>query len=198
MSEVNAHGDAQLRTSSIFLIIGGLMLALGIYMGYAKASEILIIIFLLGSVVLFTITATPYLKLVKVSFFGKSEAPPSVPKVEPQPEAKAAQKPEEKTEIKAETKVKIQPDPGVEVKPDAALEMKPATSIEAFPVTAIAPATEVKAEALTPVKMDNREAVAKLMSTPLGELLLAGLIKDPQSAGRFVAQAISEAEKSQP
>jgi hypothetical protein len=55
--------------------------------------------------------------------------------------------------------------------------------------------SESKPEAKAEPKPEANTDVATLMNTTLGDVLLAGLAKDPESVGRIVAQAINRAEK---
>jgi hypothetical protein len=52
------------------------------------------------------------------------------------------------------------------------------------------PQSEAKAE---PKPADNTD-VTKLMNTTLGDVLLAGILKDSESAGRIIAEAITDAD----
>ena len=79
---------------------------------------------------------------------------------------KAAPQPEAKAEPKPETKAAPQPEAKAEPKPEAKAAHKPETNTD----------------------------VVTLMDTKLGDVLLAGLAKDPESVGRIVAQAIDQAE----
>ena len=45
---------------------------------------------------------------------------------------------------------------------------------------------------------NNKAGIAVLMETPLGDLLLAALLKDPESAGHVIAQAILAAQAPAP
>jgi hypothetical protein len=82
------------------------------------------------------------------------------------PEAKATPKPEAKAEPKPEAKAESKPEAKAEPKPKAKAEPEANTN------------------------------VATLMNTTLGDVLLAGLAKDPESVGRIVAAAITQAEAS--
>jgi hypothetical protein len=88
----------------------------------------------------------------------------------PQPEAKAKPQPEAKAEP--------QPEANAEAKPEAV----PQSEAKAGPQ----PQPEAKPEV--------KAGVATLLNTSLGELLLAGLVKDPEDAGRIIAAAITQAE----
>ena len=86
------------------------------------------------------------------------------PDIEPQPEAKAKPQPEAKSTPKPEAKP--DPQPAADAKPEAEAEPKP----------------EAKAD------------VAALLNTTLGEILVAGLVKDTEDAGRLIAQGIIQTE----
>ena len=181
MPEAKVHSDVQKPTFSIFLVIGAVMLALGIYMGYAKANEAHIIVILIGSVGLFVVAVMLCLKLVKMLLFNKAamstagskaKHPPTA-KVEVESKAIAEIKPGVSAEIPHEISPKIKPDTPVKVMPCTKVKIKPDVDVEIKPT--------VKASLKTSVKIDNRESVAIMMGTPLGELLLAGLIKYLQS-----------------
>jgi phosphoserine phosphatase len=100
--------------------------------------------------------------------------PPPENKGEPAPEAKGAPQPDAKAAPAAETKAEPQPEAKATPQPDATA----------------APVAEAKAG---PEPDDNID-VAKLMNTTLGDVLLAGVLKDPQGAGRIIAEAITHAE----
>ena len=74
------------------------------------------------------------------------------------------------------------------------LEAKGGPKPEAKPV----PRPEAKAtpqsEARAQPKPEAKTGIATLLDTSLGDLLVAGLIKDPEDAGRMIAAAITQAE----
>jgi len=112
---------------------------------------------------------------------AKAEPKPEA-KAEPKPEAKAEPKPEAKADRKPEAKAGPQPEAKAEPKPEAKADRKPEAKAAAQP--------EGKAEP----KPEANTDIATLMNTTLGDVLLAGLAKDPESVGRIVAQAINRAE----
>ncbi len=83
-------------------------------------------------------------------------------KTEPRPAAKAATKPE--------TDARPQPEAEVELKPEAKAAPKP----------------QAKAE------YEEHAGGATLLNRTLGDLLVAGLVKDPEDAGRIIAAAITQ------
>jgi H+-transporting ATPase len=85
-------------------------------------------------------------------------------KAEAKPEAEAKTAPEAKAEADPKPEAKPEPQPAAEAKPEA--EPKP----------------EAKAD------------VATLLNTTFGEILVAGLLKDPEDAGRLIAQGIIQTE----
>lgn len=166
MPEIQGLTPAQMRVSCVCLAIGAVTLAWGIHMGFTKDSGSIIAIVLLGSVVLFAVALWPFLKLYKFPLFNFNKASPPAAKTEPQPEVQA--QPEATSKVQAGAKSEIEP------------EVKPIPPAKAEPQP----------------RIDAKTDVAKLMNTTLGELLLAALTKDPEAAGRFVAQAISRAQES--
>ena len=115
--------------------------------------------------------------------------PKAEPKVEtktsPQPEARAEPKTEPKTEAKAEPKAEIKAAP----QPEAKAEPKPDAKAEPKAETKAAPQPEAKAGP----KSRADTGGAALLKTSLGDLLVAGLVKDPEDAGRVIAAAIAGA-----
>jgi H+-transporting ATPase len=85
---------------------------------------------------------------------------------------KAEAKAVPKSEAKSET----------EANPDAKLEAKPGAKAKFVP--------ELEAEP----KPLAKAGVAALLNTSLGDLLVAGLVKDPEDAGRVIAAAIAQAK----
>jgi hypothetical protein len=71
-----------------------------------------------------------------------------------------------------------------------ASDSKPETKATPKPEAKAEPKPEAKAEP------EANTDVATLMNTTLGDVLLAGLAKDPESVGRIVAAAITQAEAS--
>jgi hypothetical protein len=120
---------------------------------------------------------------------NKGEAAPEA-KGAPQPDAKAAPAAETKAEPVPETKAAPQPDakaaPVAEAKAELAPEAKAAPQADAK----VAPPAQVKAVP----EPDANTDVAKLLNTTLGDVLLTGVLKDPQGAGRIIAEAITQAE----
>jgi hypothetical protein len=101
---------------------------------------------------------------------------------ESKPEAKAAPKPETKAEPQPEAKAEPQPGAKAEPQPEAKAGAKPEAKVESKP----------EAEP----KPQSNASTATLLNTSLGDLLVAGLVKDPEDAGRIIAAAITEAGKS--
>ena len=115
---------------------------------------------------------------------------------------KADAEPVAKAEAPTDAKAPAEPEPKAEPKAEA----KPATT--AAPLAAEAagsksgddaqPEPEGKAEPIptavpAPQPSGNAE-LAALVGTSLGDIILAAVLKDPERAGRLVAQAITEAE----
>ena len=109
--------------------------------------------------------------------------PKTEAKGDPQPEAKAAPSPETTPAPQSEAKAEPQPD-------EAKAAPSPSVKAEPPPEATPPPQPEAKAE---PKPGDNTD-ITKLMNTTLGDVLLAGILKDPDSAGRIIAEAIAHAE----
>jgi H+-transporting ATPase len=134
----------------------------------------------------FLVTDPVKLLAYKVLDTVKSEAKPEV-KAEPKPEAKAEPEPDpEQTTNPAEAKSEARPDVKAEAKPDA----KPQPAAEPEPESAAKAAPEAEP------KPDAKAELATLLNTSLGDLLIAGLVKDPEDAGRIIAAAVSQAKAS--
>ncbi|MGA3398938.1 MAG: HAD-IC family P-type ATPase, partial [Acetobacteraceae bacterium] len=111
-------------------------------------------------------------------------------KVDPKLEAKDAPQPEAKAEPKPEAEVKVESEP----KPEAKPEPQPAAGAkpEAKPEAEAKPESEAKLKAEP--KPEAKADVAALLNTTLGEILVAGLVKDTEDAGRLIAQGIIQTE----
>ena len=110
-------------------------------------------------------------------------------KTEAQPEAQAKPKPDIGAEFIPTAKAEPQPQPQAEPRPEA--KDKPKAEVQA------APKSETRAEDPPAVKVapepQTSTGVATLLNTPLGELLVTGLVNDPEDAGRLIAAAIAQA-----
>ena len=114
---------------------------------------------------------------------------------EPKPEAKAAPQPEAKAELKPEAKAEPQPEAEAEPKPEAKAAPQPETEAEPKPQAKATPQTEAKGgpKPETEPKPEAKAGVVTLLDMSLGDLLVAGLVKDPEDAGRMIAAAITQA-----
>jgi H+-transporting ATPase len=132
------------------------------------------------------------------------------PKAESKPEAKAAPEPEAKTEpeaeSKSETKAAPEPEakaePKAESRPEAKAEPEPEAKTEPIPDANVRPQPEAKAcptadagaaarsDANARLQPEAEADVAALLSTTFGDVLVTGLLKDPEDAGRLIAQGI--------
>ena len=102
-------------------------------------------------------------------------------------EAKASPKPEAKAEPKPEAKAdgaRAQPDPAAKGAPLPEAKAQPKPDAKAEPKSDAEPVPPTPTSAAT------------LLNTSLGELLVAGLVKDPEDAGRIIAAAIKQAGAS--
>ena len=109
----------------------------------------------------------------------EAKAAPEAKADDARPDAEAEPKPEAKAELKPEAKAAPQPEAKAEPQPDAKAEPKP--EAKAGPKPETEPKPEAKASAAT------------LLDMSLGDLLVAGLVKDPEDAGRMIAAAITQA-----
>jgi H+-transporting ATPase len=107
-------------------------------------------------------------------------------KSEAKPEAKAAPKPDAKSEIQAEAKPKTEDEPKPDTKPEPTPGAKSAPQFGA----------KIEAKPEVELKPDAKADLATLLNTSLGDLLVAGLVKDPEDAGRIIAAAVSQAKAS--
>jgi H+-transporting ATPase len=82
------------------------------------------------------------------------------------------------------------PKPEPKARPEPQAEPKSAAKDE--------PGSKAKDEAIPEAKDETRPVsgadVAALLNTPLGDVLVAGLLKDPEDAGRLIAQGIIQTE----
>jgi H+-transporting ATPase len=115
--------------------------------------------------------------------YARAEEKPDA-KAEPKPDAKPEAKAKPEAESKPEAKAKPEPEPNPKAKPEPNPEAKPESqpAAEAKPGTEAEPKPEAKAD------------VAALLNTTFGEILVAGLVKDPEDAGRLIAQGIIRTE----
>jgi H+-transporting ATPase len=83
-----------------------------------------------------------------------------------------------KAESKPDTKVRVQP----KAKPEPNVEIKAQPDAKPQPPPKAEPVPEIS------------DDVTTLMNTTIGDVLLAGVLKDPEAAGHIVAEAITKAE----
>jgi len=167
MLEPQLLSSSQMNRSYIFLVLGVTILAFGLYMGFMKNSNSVIVLAFFGSsVVLFGLALSPIMKLYMYQIFNLT-------KIESQPEVKTESQPEVKIESQPEVKIESQPEVKIESQPEVKIESQP----------------EVKIESQPEVKID----VVTLMNTKLGEVILTSLLKDPENIGHIVAKAIIQA-----
>jgi H+-transporting ATPase len=121
--------------------------------------------------------------------YARAEEKPDA-KAEPKPDAKPEAKAKPEAESKPEAKAKPKPEP--EAKPEAKAKPEPESNPEAKPEPQ--PAAEAKPGAEAEPKPEAKADVAALLNTTFGEILVAGLVKDPEDAGRLIAQGIIRTE----
>ena len=117
---------------------------------------------------------------------AKAKPEPAAARVEaePKPEAKPEPQPAAEAQPEAEPKPKAKPE--AEAKTEAEVEPKPEAKPDREPAAEAQPEAEPKSEA--------KPDVAALLNTTFGEILVAGLVKDPEDAGRLIAQGIIQTE----
>ncbi len=133
----------------------------------------------------------------------EAKAAPEAKADDARPDAEAEPKPEAKAELKPEAKAAPQPEAKAEPQPDAKAEPKPEAKAEHKPEAKAAPQPDAKAEPKpeakagpkpeTEPKPEAKASAATLLDMSLGDLLVAGLVKDPEDAGRMIAAAITQA-----
>jgi hypothetical protein len=102
--------------------------------------------------------------------------------------AKAADKPE--ADAKVQPEAKAAPQPKADAKPEVKAAPKPVADAAPKPDAKAAPKPETKAEP----QPEAHTGGAALLDRTLGDILLAGLVKDPEDAGRIIAAAITQAK----
>ncbi len=125
---------------------------------------------------------------------ARKDAPQPAAGTDVQPAAAAPHEPATTTDVQPDVK----PEPQAEAAPDAQPDTKaepPAAAArvqpdaEAKPPAAAAPDVQPAAGP----EPDASDSMTTLLNTSLGELLVAGIVKDPEDAGRVIAAAINEA-----
>jgi H+-transporting ATPase len=101
-----------------------------------------------------------------------------------------AVKPDQKTAVRAETAPSSEP----EVKASHASGDDASVPPSVVIAPGSQPQTEPSAKADEKLEMETGAGVAKLIDTTLGDILLAGVLKHPEDAGRIIAEAISNDE----
>ncbi len=116
----------------------------------------------------------------------------SQPQPAAEPQAKAEPKPDHKAMATPEGNAK--PEVGVEPKSETAEQPQQGdvASVEAEAKEKPQPQPVVEPESAR--KSDAKTAISTLLDTTLGDVLLAGIAKDPGAAGRIIADALSQAK----
>jgi H+-transporting ATPase len=147
---------------------------------------------------------TDPIKLLAYRVLDATKAVPTPQaKVESVPQAKAVAKPQANAESMPDVEAKPTPEakaasqPMGEAEPKPLAEPKPEAKGETKAASEVAPKPETSIVAQQAAKLEHEPqsstTVATLLNTPLGELLVTGLIKDPEDAGRLIAAAIEQA-----
>ena len=137
------------------------------------------------------------IKLMTYQILGAAKVEPRA-KRQAEAELQSGSKTDPRADAEPETKVKLEAksQTKAEAKPETKAEPKPEAKPEAAPEAKTAPPLEAKVEAKpeTEPKPPANAGAATLLDMSLGDLLLAGLVKDPEDAGRVIAAAITQAE----
>jgi H+-transporting ATPase len=108
----------------------------------------------------------------------------------PRQEAKAQAKPSDGGGVKPDAKTATKPEVKSAAVPDAVPAPRPDAKVAAPPQ----PAPQPEPQQATEPKPDVAPKPATLLDKTLGELLLTGIAKDPEDAGRVIAAALGEAK----
>jgi len=117
-------------------------------------------------------------------------------KPEAGPEAKAAPEPDAKAEPKADARPEAKAEPESEAKTEPAAASGPEAKAATEPEAKVEPKADADARphpVAEPEPLASSD-IAALLNTPLGDVLVAGLLKDPEDAGRLIAQGIMQTE----
>jgi H+-transporting ATPase len=117
------------------------------------------------------------------------------PTAAPGPGATAEATPKAKSEAEPQSDAKVEPGPEPGAAPKSKAEPQPDAKVESGPEPGAAPKSEAEPQPdakVEPGPQANTSA-ATLLNTPLGEILIAGLLKDPEDAGRMIAAALTPA-----
>jgi len=187
---------------NILLFLGGLLLCLGLYFGLSKSGNLQLVLILLGgSIAAFSVVVVV---LLKSHTFGSPDPKKSEPEPAPKATAGIASGLNAKAGVNADTKAsgnegaeqKASAEPAHEEgkEQDSAPKFLSGIEVQVEPVHL--PSIDQTSEIHEAADSSSRSGITLLMSTPLGDLLLSALVKDPESAGRFVTQAILQAQAS--
>jgi H+-transporting ATPase len=119
------------------------------------------------------------------------------PKAAVKPETAAEPQAASKAEGDAEAKPETEPTSKAEAAPPAVRAPDPTSEVETQTEqdAKMQPASDARAESTTATAPAAANAdMTALVGTPLGEIILAAVLKDPDAAGHLIAQAISHAK----
>jgi hypothetical protein len=177
------------KACGIFLGLGAVVLTVDLYLGFVKHANSALVFSLLGITTL--VFATVLFMLLRPSAFAFLASAKS------EPEASAAVNPEPKASVGPESAsaVESQPMP-------AAIPQSIAAPIPQPETNEVEPAAESAPQALPATKseaeLEPNTDLGKLLDMTLGDILVAALRKDPESAGRIFARAVAQADASAP
>ena len=119
-----------------------------------------------------------------------SPKPKRRPSPRPKPSRSQTQNP--RPRLKPKPRLSLMPSPKPSPKPNRSLSQNPRPRLEPRP--RLSPMRRSRPSPKIELKPDAKADVATLLNTSLGDLLVAGLVKDPEDAGRVIAAAITQAE----
>jgi H+-transporting ATPase len=120
------------------------------------------------------------------------KAAPMLPKPEPKADMKAAPQPYPVSQLpaKVEPPAAVKAEPPIDAKPEPQSDAKSEPSSDAKPE----PTPKAKAPPESAAEPDHEinTGTKTLMNTTLGDILVAGILKDPEDAGRIIADGIAQ------
>jgi outer membrane biosynthesis protein TonB len=208
------------KVCGILLGLGAVILTVDLYLGFVKHANSALVFSLLG--ITTVVFATVLFVLLKPSAFAFLSSAKSAPEpkatvaseptaaVNPEPEAAVASEPKDAVNPEPEAAVASEPKDAVNPEPEATVASEPKDAVEAQPKAEAIPQSETKVEspakpapqtppaAKSEPQLEPNTDHGKLLDTTLGDILVAALRKDPESAGRIFARAVTQADASAP
>ncbi len=184
------------------LFLGALLLCAGLCLGFSKNGNPSLVLILLGcSIATFSAVVIVLLRSHELRIHDpkklKSEPKPEMaPGIAPELDAKAGMNANIKASDNPAPKREANAEPAPEAGKGTESVPKPLPMVEAKAEPVCKPSTDKTSEIQTDGDSSNKSGMSLLMGTPLGDLLLSALLRDPENAGRFVTEAILQAQAS--